>query len=186
MRVLAPDPSDSILDLGAGSCWVSDWLRRFGFKTVAVDIAWDMLRLGADRLRSPHGLVVGDMEQLPFRQGAFHKACCLNAFHHVPNMNAALAEIRRVLSDTGVVLFSEPGVGHASHPASIAAMRNYGVQEKEILIQEFMAACKTAGFADVRLHPITNIVPLFQLNQEDRKSTRLNSSHGYISYAVFC
>src|SRR2546429_7336497 len=23
-------------------------------------------------------------------------------------------------------------------------------------------------------------------NQEDRKSTRLNSSHGYISYAVFC
>src|SRR2546429_7943425 len=25
-----------------------------------------------------------------------------------------------------------------------------------------------------------------QLGTEDRKSTRLNSSHGYISYAVFC
>src|SRR2546429_3914013 len=25
-----------------------------------------------------------------------------------------------------------------------------------------------------------------QLGDEDRKSTRLNSSHGYISYAVFC
>src|SRR2546422_8391784 len=25
-----------------------------------------------------------------------------------------------------------------------------------------------------------------QQRQEDRKSTRLNSSHGYISYAVFC
>src|SRR2546422_7064067 len=25
-----------------------------------------------------------------------------------------------------------------------------------------------------------------QVGQEDRKSTRLNSSHGYISYAVFC
>src|SRR2546422_4417518 len=25
-----------------------------------------------------------------------------------------------------------------------------------------------------------------QLNNGDRKSTRLNSSHGYISYAVFC
>src|SRR2546422_4055202 len=24
------------------------------------------------------------------------------------------------------------------------------------------------------------------VSQEDRKSTRLNSSHGYISYAVFC
>ena len=167
IRVLAPEPSDSILDLGAGSCWVSDWLRRFGFKTVAVDIAWDMLRLGADRLRSPHGLVVGDMEQLPFRQGAFNKACCLNAFHHVPDMNAALVEIRRVLSDNGVAFFSEPGAGHSDHPTSIAAVRNYGVQEKEILIQEFMAACKAAGFADVRLHPISNIVPLFELNQDE-------------------
>src|SRR2546422_7060489 len=25
-----------------------------------------------------------------------------------------------------------------------------------------------------------------QISQTDRKSTRLNSSHGYISYAVFC
>src|SRR2546422_2673170 len=25
-----------------------------------------------------------------------------------------------------------------------------------------------------------------ELSQRDRKSTRLNSSHGYISYAVFC
>src|SRR5687768_17719653 len=28
--------------------------------------------------------------------------------------------------------------------------------------------------------------PLAHLTSEDRKSTRLNSSHGYISYAVFC
>src|SRR2546429_1575761 len=27
---------------------------------------------------------------------------------------------------------------------------------------------------------------LFSWNARDRKSTRLNSSHGYISYAVFC
>src|SRR2546429_4002094 len=27
---------------------------------------------------------------------------------------------------------------------------------------------------------------LAQIHDEDRKSTRLNSSHGYISYAVFC
>src|SRR5687768_17718895 len=28
--------------------------------------------------------------------------------------------------------------------------------------------------------------PWYQETVEDRKSTRLNSSHGYISYAVFC
>jgi SAM-dependent methyltransferase len=164
LRVLAPTPSDSILDLGAGSCWVSDWLRRFGFRTVAVDISWDMLKLGRTRLGSGTGLVVGDLERLPFATGRFSKACCLNAFHHVPDMSAALREIRRVLAPDGVVLFSEPGEGHASHPTSIAATRNYGVQEHEILIQPFIDACLAAGFADVRLHPISHIVPLFELN----------------------
>src|SRR2546422_3691353 len=28
--------------------------------------------------------------------------------------------------------------------------------------------------------------PLGVIREQDRKSTRLNSSHGYISYAVFC
>src|SRR2546422_1664863 len=32
--------------------------------------------------------------------------------------------------------------------------------------------------------PVANTRP--DVNLEDRKSTRLNSSHGYISYAVFC
>src|SRR2546429_3871504 len=27
---------------------------------------------------------------------------------------------------------------------------------------------------------------VLRMNKQDRKSTRLNSSHGYISYAVFC
>src|SRR2546422_4068678 len=30
------------------------------------------------------------------------------------------------------------------------------------------------------------VVGQFQSSSPDRKSTRLNSSHGYISYAVFC
>src|SRR2546422_1866893 len=34
---------------------------------------------------------------------------------------------------------------------------------------------------------VENLIPLYSGGLwEDRKSTRLNSSHGYISYAVFC
>src|SRR2546429_5263540 len=46
--------------------------------------------------------------------------------------------------------------------------------------------------AIVRWHPnisvLPKVAPVRSRNHEveDRKSTRLNSSHGYISYAVFC
>jgi ubiquinone/menaquinone biosynthesis C-methylase UbiE len=177
LRVLAPKPSDLVLDLGAGSCWVSDWLRRCGFATVAVDIAFDMLQLGSRRFGSARGLVVGDMERLPFADRSFDKACCLNAFHHIPDSARALREIRRVLKPNGVVFFSEPGVGHSSQPGSLAASRNYGVLEKEVLIDQFMDECVAAGFADVRLHPITNVMPLFVLNRHEwRNWTRYSAS----------
>jgi SAM-dependent methyltransferase len=165
LRVLDPRPDDLILDLGAGSGWVSDWLRKCGFQTVAADIAHDMLRLAHDRLAPPQLLVTADMEQLPFASGSFSKACCLNAFHHVPNQLAALKEIRRVLKDDGVVFFSEPGKGHATNPTSMAAVRNYGVQERDIIISDFMDACLTAGFADVRLRPMAHVIPLFELTR---------------------
>src|SRR5205809_3618287 len=49
------------------------------------------------------------------------------------------------------------------------------------------------GFAErVTFHEVTQLeYPLFEQSSPyaldlDRKSTRLNSSHGYISYAVFC
>src|SRR3989449_3561992 len=38
----------------------------------------------------------------------------------------------------------------------------------------------------VRIEPGRVKVRLERLVRRDRKSTRLNSSHGYISYAVFC
>src|SRR2546422_6175557 len=40
-------------------------------------------------------------------------------------------------------------------------------------------AARGAEELDPRRHPVRFL-------QRDRKSTRLNSSHGYISYAVFC
>jgi hypothetical protein len=109
---------------------------------------------------------VGDMEELPFPDETFRKACCLNAFHHVSNTLDALREIKRVLTPDGIVFFAEPGVGHASRPTSIAASRNYGVLENDVLIDDFMSSCLAAGFADVRLHPISHIIPLFELDRQ--------------------
>src|SRR5205814_6820768 len=51
--------------------------------------------------------------------------------------------------------------------------------------------CRRLGQFDGRLRrrilrPINDVAPLNQVLERDRKSTRLNSSHLGISYAVFC
>src|SRR2546422_2933365 len=59
-------------------------------------------------------------------------------------------------------------------------------------VQQLCALLQRPSARALRLKPrqqhgISRIgQPLRQMMQEDRKSTRLNSSHGYISYAVFC
>src|SRR5687768_17777108 len=49
-------------------------------------------------------------------------------------------------------------------------------------------SAKKNGETDERLHQVVawRESDLFTDAERDRKSTRLNSSHGYISYAVFC
>src|SRR2546429_786595 len=42
------------------------------------------------------------------------------------------------------------------------------------------------GFVAARLLQEKGLKPVVYLFSRDRKSTRLNSSHGYLSYAVFC
>src|SRR5687768_18260731 len=55
--------------------------------------------------------------------------------------------------------------------------------EVELLLGEILVpAARHPGGVDPRLGRV-GVVRFFV---EDRKSTRLNSSHGYISYAVFC
>ena len=168
LRLLEPSPLDRIADLGAGGGWCSDLLQRLNRKSVAIDISIDMLRVCRQRgARAPIPAVAGDFERLPFVDGAFDKALCLSALHHVPDMRAAVREISRILSTDGVAVFSEPGLGHAEKPASVAATRDFGVLEQEVLIEPFMGLCRDAGFTDVRLCPISYIVPEFELALDD-------------------
>jgi len=167
MMALHPSPADVIVDLGSGGCWCSDLLTRLNRRAIAVDISLDMLRAGASR----PGIgvipaVAGDLESLPFRAGAFHKAICLNALHHVPDLRRAVGEIARVLTDDGIVVFSEPGQGHATADVAVSAMRDYGVLEQDIPFASFAQHLRDAGFEDVRLKALSYALPAIDLTPE--------------------
>jgi SAM-dependent methyltransferase len=166
MMALHPGPADVIVDLGSGGCWCSDLLARLNRRAIAVDISLDMLRAGAARPGVAIPALAGDLEALPFRAGAFHKAVCLNALHHVPDVQRAIGEIARVLSDDGIAVFSEPGQGHATADVAVTAMREYGVLEQDVPFAPFARHLRDAGFMDVRLKALSYAVPAIELTPE--------------------
>src|SRR5439155_19910057 len=53
------------------------------------------------------------------------------------------------------------------------------------VIRQMLSLAATAGDVNVAIKRVTGLTTK-QLSDQDRKSTRLNSSHVAISYAVFC
>jgi ubiquinone/menaquinone biosynthesis C-methylase UbiE len=173
VKLLQPSPGDRIVDLGAGGGWCSDLLQRLNRNAVAVDISVEMLLVSRQRpTRVPIKAVAGDLERLPFADRSFDKAICVSALHHVPDMAIAVSEISRILTDTGVAVFSEPGAGHASMPGSVTATQDFGVLEQEVLIEPFIETCQAAGFAQVHVCPIAYVIPEFELSLEEWRAWR--------------
>src|SRR3712207_4612335 len=79
-----------------------------------------------------------------------------------------------------------PGANRSLTPEDVdAASEAIGdtrvlVAQMEIPVETVLRAVGLA--AEMGTRPLVNLAPIF----EDRKSTRLNSSHANISYAVFC
>jgi malonyl-CoA O-methyltransferase len=107
-----------ILDAGSGTGNAhAGLMRRYrGVKLVAIDIALAMLRRGRHRTpawRRVLGMgalpVCGDMERLPFRDGAFDMLWSNLALQWVNDLRGALTEMRRVIAPGGLLMFSTFG-----------------------------------------------------------------------------
>ncbi len=171
VHALDPAPGDLVLELGAGSCWVSEWLNRLLVDTISLDYAHDMLRIGRQRLGPEAKQAAGDFERLPFADHTVDSAICLSALHHAENIPGVLAEVHRVLKPDGRVVFSEPGAGHSNHPQSRAEMAELGVMERDIVVDELLEACVKAGFAHVSVQPYLYPPPNYDLNTWRRVSS---------------
>jgi ubiquinone/menaquinone biosynthesis C-methylase UbiE/glycosyltransferase involved in cell wall biosynthesis len=166
-------PGDEVLDFGAGSCYVSELLNRFGYRTVALDIDPEVLAIGCERLTlDPRchperaRFVTGDGMRMPFREASFDGIICINALHHMPDYRATLAEMYRVLKAGGRAVFSEPGDEHSKSPESIMAVEQFGAVEKDIVLPEIYQLAKEIGFARMVLKPY--VLPhLLELDYEE-------------------
>jgi ubiquinone/menaquinone biosynthesis C-methylase UbiE len=149
-------PGQSILDVGANTCWASATFARSGLYTVALDISMvEMQGLRtADWWFEQPGThferVLAQMSDLPFADGSFDWVFCCQVLHHNDrsNMAKALREIHRVLRPGGSILIvNEPlrwpldlKRDHASEVAHFAG------NEHVYFFTEYLQSAWCAGF----------------------------------------
>lgn len=105
----------TVLDIGAGRCWTSAAVAGRGAEVVALDILKKMY-IGletADIYIEERGdffeRVQGDMQNLPFRDGAFDLVITTASAHHASDTSVFFGEVARVLRNGGeFVVASEP------------------------------------------------------------------------------
>ena len=133
-HVLAAGPSPlHILDLGAGSGWLSHRLAALGHRPVAVDAMDDEVDgLGAARhYATPFALVQADFDALPFAPGQFDLVIFNGSLHYASDTAATLERAHRMLAAGGtlVVMDSPMFRAHSDGSAMVGdALRRFAAE----------------------------------------------------------
>ena len=108
VRVLDLRRGERLLDIGCGSGWLGDYCQRQGAIVCAMDIGFS--GVAGAKLRFPQAAdyQVGDLYYLPFAAASFDAVVLSEVVEHLEDIDAALAEARRVLRAGGRLLVSVP------------------------------------------------------------------------------
>jgi len=126
----APPAFGRALEVGAGTGYFSLHLLQAGVvrEAVCTDISPGMvatLRANAETLGLDVEAAVADAEALPFADASFDVVLGHAVLHHLPDLDRAFAELRRVLRPGGTVLFAGEPSRHgdrlAAYPKRAAA-----------------------------------------------------------------
>ena len=149
----------TVLEFGAGTGWLSRMLTQLGAEAIVMDVSPTALRIAEELYRRQP--VIGerptprflrfDGTRIDLPDASVDRIVTFDAFHHVTNEAAVLAEFARVLRPGGIAAFAEPGPHHSKSAQSQHEMRTYGVVENDVDIAAIWAAAQAAGFTDIRL-----------------------------------
>jgi SAM-dependent methyltransferase len=99
--VLAAVAGHRVLDVACGRGYLASMLVDRGHEVVGCDVAVSAGRRGADPRVE---WVDGNVEELPFRDGAFDTVVSTHTLEHVQHLTTAIAELRRVATGRVVIV----------------------------------------------------------------------------------
>jgi SAM-dependent methyltransferase len=164
-----------VLDFGCGTGWLARCLATMGADVVATDVSSNVLELGRRFLaRDPLAAELHvefrrfDGTRLPAGDASMDRVVSFDAFHHVLDQQATLAEMARVLKPGGIAVFHEPGPEHSGTPDAQYEMAHFSVIENDIDVHAIWRMAQGCGFTDIRMALPALQSPIVRLSDFDR------------------
>ena len=105
VRALLPASGQRILDIGCGYGRLADcYLDRF-HQAVMLDGSMTLLRQAQEKNGKKAIYVAADANHLPFRYSSFDCVLLFRVFHHIPDSQRILFEIKQLLGFKGTFIF---------------------------------------------------------------------------------
>ena len=140
--VLALPPGATILDVGCGSGWLSEYFARLGYDVTGIDISDDLIGMARDRVaRVPYDVdhetplrcrfLTQDIEVEPLPE-KFDAVICYDSLHHFEDERTVFRHLTTML-DVGGLLFilegHKPPAGSTTEDELQDVMQRYGTLE---------------------------------------------------------
>jgi len=108
ISALTPLNGHDVLDAGCGSGLALSLLQESGATVCGIDAAAELAAIARERALEAD-VRVGDIEDLPFEDGAFDDVTAFNALQYAADPMHALSEMRRVLRSNGRLAIGQWG-----------------------------------------------------------------------------
>jgi SAM-dependent methyltransferase len=136
-----------VLDAACGVGYGSAELARTARRVLGVDVDPDAVEYARSRYSAPNvEFAVMDLAELDLEDGSFDVVCAFEAIEHVPDGEAVLRELARVLRAGGALLLSTPRVDRTTEtPENPFHAVEYAPGDLERLLRRFFEQVELYG-----------------------------------------